>query len=298
MSKFIQNIENENHFRLYAPIFRIFIGLYLLRKAFFSWEFQEALIHGSYLSGANTSPILKFLRIDAGWFTSNFEFFYGIYVLLIIFFLFGIGKNITTLFLLIFLQILSDYNWIILNGGDNLLEFVLLYLVFIDSFARFSIKPLRFKRESFIKSSNFLSNLGGISICMHLCVVYFISALYKIHSDDWFHGIGIYYSLATDRFHGTSFNFSLIQSSFFVVLATYATMAIELAFPFLIWFRKTRYVMIALAVLLHLGIALFTMLYSFQLLFVFLQGFFIRNHEWKQIFGFVHKHLDAYKSRT
>ncbi|HET8839333.1 MAG TPA: hypothetical protein VFM82_10115 [Flavobacteriaceae bacterium] len=285
MKNSIHRLENENKFREFSSIFRIFIGLYLLRKVFFTWEFQELLVRGKYLSPQPASSILSLLHIDVNWFASNFEFFYLIYILLIFLFLFGIGKQLTVFFLYVFLEIIYDYNWLVLNGGDNLLEFVLLYFIFIDSYSRFSLKPLRYKNEKVARFSNFISNLAGYSICIHLCVAYFMSAIFKIHSDDWFHGVGMYYSVVAERFNGTSLNFLLVQSGLFVTVATYATIAIELAYPFLIWFKKTRHLMIVLAIMLHFGIAMFTMLYAFQFLFIFLQGFFITNNEWKRIFG-------------
>lgn len=285
MKDLINRLENENKFAAFSPIFRVFIGLYLLRKVFFTWEFQELLIGGKYFSPPPFSPILTFLGIDLNWFIAHFYFFYSLYVVLILLFLFGVGKQLTALLLYIFMEILYDFNWIVLNGGDNLFEFVLLYFIFIDSYSRFSLKPLNYKNSKVARFSNFISNLAGYSICIHLCVAYFMSAIFKIHSDEWFHGVGIYYSLVTERFNGTPWNFFFIQSGWFVILATYATMAIELAFPFLIWFKKTRSVMIVLAIALHLGIALFTMLYAFQFLFIFLQGFFITNKEWQYFFG-------------
>lgn len=284
MKTLLNNLEKENRFEFFSPFFRVFIGLYLLKKAFFIWKFQELLFKGDFLSPIPTSPILTILHIDAFWFRSHFEFFYGLYILLIFLFLFGIGKHITTLLLFLHLQVIYDLTWITLNGGDNLLEFVVFYFILIDSYSRFSLKSLTYKSENISKFSNFLSNLAGYCVCIHLCLVYFMSAVHKIHSDEWFHGVGLYYSIVAERFNGTPWNRSVVQNGTFVTLSNYATILIELAFPFLIWFKKSKHVMIVLAVMLHLGIAMFTMLYDFQFLFIILQGFFITNKEWHRIF--------------
>ena len=285
MKNLIDNLGKENKFAFFSPFFRLFIGFYLLRKVVVTWQFQDLLFKGGALSSPPSSPILAFLRIDLNWFFAHFDFFYGLYVLLIFLFLFGIGKRFTAFALFVFLQIIHDLMWITSNGGDNLMEFVVLYFIFVDSYSKFSLKPLRYKTENAARFSNLLSNLAGYSICVHLCLVYLMSAAHKICSDEWFHGVGIYYSLVSERFRGTPWNISLVQNGAFVTFSNYATILIELAFPFLIWFRKTKFAMIVLAVMLHLGIALFTMLYDFQLLFIFLQGFFLTNNEWRKIFS-------------
>lgn len=140
--------------------------------------------------------------------------------------------------------------------------------------------------------SNLLSNLGGYSVCLHFCLIYFISAINKIHADVWFNGIATYYILASERFQGTPWNLSIVQNGFFVTITTYGTILIELLFPFLVWYKSIKYYMLFFAFSLHLGIAIFMMLYDFQILFILVLGFFISNDEWQQIVSktkFLHK---------
>jgi len=47
--------------------------------------------------------------------------------------------------------------------------------------------------------------------------------------------------------------------------------------------------MIALSILLHAGIAVFMMLYDFQVIFILVQGFFLSNKEWRKLSSFVTK---------
>ena len=200
--------------------------------------------------------------------------------MLIILFLLGIGKRITPLLLFFTLGVIQTLSWLTLNGGDNILKFVILYFVFIDSYSKFSIIKYKEKNE---KLANLLSNLGGYSLCFHFCLVYFISAIHKINADVWFNGVATYYILASERFQGTPWNVNLVQNGFFVTITTYGTIIIELFFPFLIWNKKLKFYLLALAFSLHFGIAVFMMLYDFQILFIVLLGFFITNEEWQEM---------------
>jgi len=227
---------------------------------------------------SNTKVTEFFITFNLELIRSNISLFIGIYIFLLLLFLFGFGKNLTGLALFLFYDILQKLCPQVLNGGDNYIRFILLYYVFSDSFEYFSIN--KGYRQRFSRIKNFLSNLAGLSICIHLCLIYFISAINKIHSDVWFNGVATYYTMNIDRFRGTEFNRLLSQNSLFVTITTYGTWLLELCYPFLVWFRQTKIVVIILMIFLHLGIGIFMMLYDFQLAFIMAQGFFFTNNFW------------------
>ena len=176
----------------------------------------------------------------------------------------------------VFYEFLQSLCPIILNGGDNLLKFIMLYMIFINSYKYFSIN----KSNNSTPLNNLITNLAGYSICIHLCLAYFFSAIHKIHADVWFNGIATYYTLSLERFRGTSFNLDLAKNGFLVTISTYITILIELSYPFLIWFKRTKLLMIISAILLHVSIYVLMMIYDFQLVFIFVQGFFLSNRFW------------------
>lgn len=277
----IKKLTSSNRFKFYSPYLRVFICLYLLKDIIIMWEFNDIIyLNNSFLS-LDVLPYLNFLNIDIQSIRNNFYLFYSIYILLIFLFLFGIGKRITPFLLFLSLGVIQTLSWFTLNGGDNILKFLVLYYVFIDSYDKFCL--LKSRNDDNNELTNFLSNLGGFSICIHICLVYFISAVHKIHADVWFNGVATYYILASERFQGTSLNTNLVQNGFFVTMSTYGTIIIELFFPFLIWNRNLKPFLILFAVSLHMGIAVFMMLYDFQILFIMILGFFISNDEWDQL---------------
>ncbi|MBT8243895.1 HTTM domain-containing protein [Winogradskyella sp.] len=276
-----KKLASYNRFEYYSPYLRIFVCLYLLKDIVTMWEFNGIIYESNSFLIPEISPYLNFFSIDILFFREYFYVFYSIYILLIFLFLFGIGKRITPLLLFLSLGVIQTLSWLTLNGGDNILKFIILYFVFIDSYSKFSL--FKNKKSKNKKLSNLLSNLGGYSLCFHFCLIYFISAIHKIHADVWFNGIATYYILASERFQGTFLNTSLVQNGFFVTITTYGTIIIELFFPFLVWNKNLKFYMLFLAFSLHLGIAIFMMLYDFQILFIMILGFFISNEEWKQI---------------
>ncbi|QKX04835.1 hypothetical protein HN014_07870 [Aquimarina sp. TRL1] len=244
-------------------------------------NFKDLFYKGTMYLESGDSTLLELLGISTALVRDHFEIFNGIYIILIVLYFFGVGKNLTALFLCMFYEVIQNFTWITLNGGDNLLKFVLLYMVFINSYEYFSINKQQFKSQSVTRFSHFLSNLGGYSICVHLCLVYFVSAMHKIHADVWFNGIATYQTLSLERFGGdTSINKWLAKNGILVTLSTYGTILVELFYPVLVWFKETKVLFIVSAIGLHLSIAVLMMLYDFQLLFIALQGMFISNKFW------------------
>lgn len=281
------NIEKRLNKGLNLSLLRIVLCLILLKKIFFQLPYVDLIYRGSdFLVPINKTFQFYFFEIDLSFIREHIAIFIGCYVILIILYLFGVGKNLTAFFVFVFYVITQRLCPQILNGGDNLLYFVLLYLAFANSYNFFSIS--KSKRNNL--TSTLLSNLSSLSICIHFCLIYFVSAMHKINANVWFHGVANYYIFSLERFQGTSLNLTLAKNSFFVTISTYFTLLIELFYPILVWFKPTKNIMILSAVLLHMGIFIFMMLYDFQVIFITIQllfldeGFLIKHYEKIKIF--------------
>jgi hypothetical protein len=205
---------------------------------------------------------------------------------------FGIGKYFTALVLIIYLRIFQSFAGMVLNGGDNLLMFIIIYTAFADSYQFFSIKKLELTKNG-QKYVNLFSNLASYSIMIHLCLAYFVSAINKVHSDVWFSGIATYYTLGLERYK-SPINHLFINNGYFVTFTTYFTLFFELYFPVLIWVKKLRPLFIVSGILLHLGIYVFMMIYDFQTVFIAVYGFFITNSEWLHLKTVVENQLNKF----
>jgi hypothetical protein len=109
-----------------------------------------------------------------------------------------------------------------------------------------------------------------------LCHVYLGAVVTKIRAAEFAVGETLAFSLIDDRWSGGWLGAWpgawLATHPRAVVLASFATIAFEVAFPLLVWFRRTRRPMLVLAVLFHVALAagmslsIFTPLMCFALL--------------------------------
>jgi hypothetical protein len=219
------------------------------------------------------------MGLETSFFLNHSKSFLLVIVFTLILVLFGIGRKITVLFLFLELAILQTFVNPVLNGGDNLLYFVLFYMIFTNSYDHFVLNEKDKTNNVF---SNLVSNLAVYSILIHLCYIYLISGLHKIHSDVWFNGTANYYILHLERFQSPLCDY-IMNNGVIITASTYLTVFFELFFCVLIWLKSFRNILILLGILLHLGIFFFMMLYDFQIFFITIYGFFITNEEWSKL---------------
>jgi len=280
INQLIDFLSIENHFKVYSSFFRLFICFHLLKDIYYYWDYIPIIYANSSFYSSQPTYLLELLGLSSNLVRNNINIFIPVYIFLIGMYAFGVGRYFTAVLLFLCFEIIQRLCHVILNGGDNLMKFCLLYMVLIDSYRYFSLTKAR--SIKFSSYRNFISNIGGYLICIHTCIVYFFSAAHKIHADVWFNGIATYYTFLLERFKGTGLNDHLGRNGFFVTVTTYATLLIEISYPFLVWFRQTKLPVIICAVLMHISIYVFMMIYDFQIVFIAVQGFFISNALWYQ----------------
>ncbi|MCG6197984.1 HTTM domain-containing protein, partial [Anoxybacillus sp. LAT_38] len=57
----------------------------------------------------------------------------------------------------------------------------------------------------------------------------------------WHNGTAVYYILQVDEYSHPFFQNLILQNDFLIVLSTYASVIVKLAFPFLLFNRCTKY---------------------------------------------------------
>lgn len=271
----------ENKATIFLAIFRVFIGVHILKKIVFQWG-SLSLLYGPeryIVTGEDT--LFHLIGISSTWWSEHYAYFICSFMIFAVLFIFGIGKHFTAAILFLHLLLFQRLNGLILNGGDNLLILVFFYLVFCDSYQYLSLKKLTFKNKVWADLSKMITNLGILSVKVHLCLVYLVSGMHKMHADYWFKGIAVYYTLSLERFMGTSWNKHLVQNGVFVTLSTYAVLFWELFFPVLIWVKKCRIPLLLMGIGMHAGIYIFMMIHDFEILFIMIYGFFFTDEEYK-----------------
>lgn len=269
----------KDRYSYYLSIFRVSIVLITLRNIYVRLPFFNTLYKGEGLIPYQTN-IHGYWAIDILLELSRqyAEIFLIIYVVVLLAFLLGIGNRYIafTCFLLTYID--QDLCYIVLNGGDNLLKFSFLYLSFANSFRHLTANNLTVDKSKILSTTdNSINNLVVLSIQLHLCLAYLLSTIYKIHADVWFNGIATYYILLSERFNGSIINNFIASNGLLVTVTTYMTLVIEGAFPFLIWFKQTKSIMLLATTLLHIGIFWTMMIQDFQVIFLLMHPFFYTN---------------------
>jgi len=275
----MKKLFHSNHY-IYLSIFRILISIHVFKKYLQLFFNKDLITDATFLKAAPVNPIFQIFGIQQSTIFQNINIILIIIMLLSILFAFGIFRYFTPLLLYISVEIVQRAYPFILNGGDNLLKFLLLYMIFTDCYRYFTLNNSTGQKKDSI--SYFVNQISVLSIKIHLSLIYFVSAIFKLNAKVWFSGVATYYTLQLERFKGTEMNNILAKNGIFVTLSTYITLIWELAFPFLAWHKTGKYVVFALGIMIHLGIYIFMMIHDFEILFMMCYGFFISDEEWKK----------------
>jgi hypothetical protein len=108
------------------------------------------------------------------------------------------------------------------------------------------------------------ANLAVRLIQVHMCVIYFFAAISKLQGPSWWSGEAMWLAFANLEYQSADMTW-LAHYPRIVNLMTHFTIAWELSFPVLIWLRQWRPLVLAGAVVLHVGIGACLGMWTFGL---------------------------------
>ncbi len=143
-----------------------------------------------------------------------------------------------------------------LFGLDQINSFLALYLAIGPSGAVLSVDHwLRRRQGRGVVRKSEMANISLRLIQLHLCVVYFFAGVGKLQGDTWWDGTAIWMALASNEYQTLDMTW-MAHYLWCVNLMTFISLFWEVSYPFLVWSRLTRPVVLLLAVIVHLGIGL------------------------------------------
>ncbi|HZQ35111.1 MAG TPA: HTTM domain-containing protein [Dehalococcoidia bacterium] len=145
-------------------------------------------------------------------------------------------------------------NPLALNGGDVALRVSGFYLIFAPAGAALSLDRLLalWRGEAPVRPP-LAPPWAQRLLQLQIALIYASTALLKLKGHAWSDGIAIYYTSRLEEFHRFPVPF-LAHSLLLVNLATYWTLAVELALAFLVWIPPLRAFVLLNGLLLHAGI--------------------------------------------
>ncbi|MGW7413962.1 HTTM domain-containing protein [Streptomyces sp. NPDC054863] len=124
--------------------------------------------------------------------------------------------------------------------------------------------------------TNLVHNAGLLVIMVEVCFVYATAGWYKVQGSRWQDGTAIYYPLHLDYFTPWPELSALFASSgTMVMLVTYGTVIVQVAFPFTLFNRRVKNILLALMIVEHASIAVLLGLPFFSLAMIAADAVFL-----------------------
>ncbi|MFC8506453.1 HTTM domain-containing protein [Streptomyces sp. NPDC057411] len=124
--------------------------------------------------------------------------------------------------------------------------------------------------------ANLTHNTTLVVIMAEVCLIYATAGWYKVQGSRWQDGTALYYPLRLDYFSPWPALSELLGSSgVMVLLLTYGTVIVQVAFPFTLFNRKVKNVLLAAMMLEHAGIAVLLGLPVFSLAMISADAIFL-----------------------
>ncbi|WP_237773275.1 HTTM domain-containing protein [Streptomyces luteocolor] len=124
--------------------------------------------------------------------------------------------------------------------------------------------------------ANMAHNAGLLVVMVEACLIYATAGWYKIQGSRWQDGTAVYYPLNLDYFSPWPALSELLSShGIMVMLVTYGTVAVQVAFPFTLFNRRVKNVLLAAMIVEHAVIAVVLGLPFFSLAMIAADAVFL-----------------------
>ncbi|MBV6700165.1 HTTM domain-containing protein [Kitasatospora aureofaciens] len=190
------------------------------------------------------------------------------------------------------------------DGGDNLILLMALYLPFTACGRRWSLDARRARIRSSAGNAErsagsrgardlvgqlgdarrilttVLHNCGMFVIAAQVCFLYGSAGLYKVQGGSWGSGTALHYVLNLDLFRPWPALSLLVDSHpMLVAVASYATVLLQVAFPFVL-FGRYKYLVLIMLLGMHVGIAVLLGLPVFSGAMIIADAVFLPDRFW------------------
>ncbi|MFC8452550.1 HTTM domain-containing protein [Kitasatospora sp. NPDC057223] len=261
------------------------IGYGLLYLAFLLREFP----HRDEIWGPGspwTPALARQLFDQTGWFSiltlsdgpAYFEVCYAAAAITSALFVLGWRTRVVSILFAVVVASFHARAIFMTDGGDNLILLMALYLTCTACGRRWSLDARRTRLaaarkaerptsdpEAHTPRQRLATTLGRLSTVLHncamfviaaqVCVVYGSAGLYKVQGGTWQNGTALHYVMNLDLFRPWPALSLMVDSHpLLVTAATYLTVLLQVAFPFVL-FGRLKYPVLAMLLGMHMGIA-------------------------------------------
>jgi hypothetical protein len=237
--------------------------------------------------GVLSAAVARAMYLNSGrwslFFLSDSPLFHAVLfwggLVVTILFIVGVWPRLMSVLFFVMSYSLYARNPLLMDGGDNILILLAFFLMFVDTSGRF----VPWQREETRGQNSFVAlvhNFGVIAILAQLCILYFTSAWAKMSGHMWQDGTAIYYILRSTSFDVSPLNSIITQNATLETILTYATIVLQIGFPFVVWNRLLKWPWLIGAFTFHLGIGISMGLMWFSLVMLSCELIFIDDRSY------------------
>lgn len=243
-------------------LFRIAFGLVLLEyctllapELITCFSDQNGILRLKTLHFIFSLPVINLIQLlppGDNWLIA----FFGVFVFFCLCVTLGLFSRISMVAVYLGLASFQDRNIYVMHGGDHLLSLAAFYMMFAPTGAALSLDRIRqiwFGRQLPPEIPETRSLWAVKAYQLQFALVYWQSSLAKLASPTWWDGTAMYYVFRYDEFRRFTLPF-VPQNLILIKLATWSALFIEFCAWLFIWFKETRYWVLASLLLLHIGI--------------------------------------------
>jgi hypothetical protein len=167
------------------------------------------------------------------------------------------------------------------NAGMNTLLISLLLNLFMVPL------PFEFRSLRFSWFRNALSHLGFFMILFQVVLLYLVASIAKLEGSKWMEGTAFYYVLMNDMYSHPFFRDAFAGRTWLIQGVSWFTLAFQLSFPVLVWFRYSKILLLFLGMVFHLMILWVMGIEDFGLIMMMLYILFLGEERVKKIMDFL-----------
>lgn len=124
-----------------------------------------------------------------------------------------------------------------------------------------------------------ISNTFFFLCKIQLSTMYLMSGIYKLQGVLWQKGVAIYYVLQNEEYSHPVWKALIENNDFLITFLTYSTIGLQIAYPFLIWNKNTRLLILTAICFFHLGTIFIMGLTTFGLCGIISNTIFLKEND-------------------
>jgi hypothetical protein len=176
----------------------------------------------------------------------------------------------------------------IIDGGDNLAQILIIFMIFTVTNAYF-VPGARKRRERLSagdgqpRSAVLIHNVGAYLVVFQTCMLYLAAGYWKMFGTLWQNGVAMYYISRVQQFDMFSAFSQAVNNPYLGTVICWATIVIEVGFAFSVlsvrpWLRKANILLIEG---MHMGIIIFMGLVTFGLIMIGADSVCLRDDDYR-----------------